>query len=62
MHIYVTGTKNGFGKRDDEIPKFSYETVKWLFGVDAGRHADEPWWFFCVCTVVFLPKWWSRCL
>ena len=44
-------------KRDDKIPNFCN---KRLFGVDAGRCTDEPWQFFCTCTVVFLPKWWSR--
>ena len=28
--------------------------------MDAGRLADEPWWFQCTCTVVFPPEDWSR--
>ena len=56
----VSQTQNGFRKRDDEISKFSYETVKRLFSMDASGSADEPWQFFCACTVVFPPKWWSR--
>ena len=43
-------------KRDDEIPKLSYRMVKWLFGMDTGGCTDEPWQFFCACTVVFPPK------
>ena len=30
--------------------------VKRLIGVDAGRYADNHWWFICTCAVVFLPK------
>ena len=44
-------------KGDDEIPNFCN---KWLFGMDTGGWADEPWQFFCACAVVFPPKWWSR--
>ena len=34
-----------------------------MFGgsdMDAGRFADEPWWFQCACAVVFLPEDLSR--
>ena len=44
-------------KRDDEITNVHN---KQLFGVVTGRCADKSWHFFCTCTVVFLPKWWSR--
>ena len=38
----------------------SYFWLKWLIGMDAGGYADDHRWFVCTCTVVFLPKWWSR--
>ena len=40
-------------KRDDKIPNFHN---KWLFGMDAGRCADEPWQFLFACTVFFPPN------
>ena len=55
--LYMSQAQKWVQKRDDEILNFCN---KWLFGMDAGRCADEPWQFFCTCAVVFLPKWWSR--
>ena len=56
----VTGTKTGLETRRRKNQTKPYFHNKRLFGVDAGRCADEPWQFFCACTVVFLPKWGSR--
>ena len=58
IYIYICLThENGFGKETTMISNFRN---KWLFGVDAGGCTDKLWQFFCTCTVVFPPKWWSR--
>ena len=44
-------------KRDDKVQT---PIIFRIFGVDAGRYADELWQFFCTCTVVFPLKYWSR--
>ena len=41
---YVTGTEKGSEKRRQGLDG--------IFGMDAGRYADELWQFFCTCTVV----------
>ena len=56
--IYMSQAQKRVWKRD-KIPNFHN---KWLFGVDAGGCTDKPWQFFCTCSVVFPPKWWSRWL
>ena len=54
----VTGMKMGLEMKRQH----SVLLVKRLIGVDAGRYADNHWQIACACTVVFLPKWWSRLL
>ena len=41
--------ETGFGKE----MWFEISNVFCLFGMDASGCADELWWFFCPCTVVF---------
>ena len=57
LQIYMSHAWKWVQKRDDEIPNFHN---KWLIGVDTSGFANKPWQFFCSCTVVFPPKWWSR--
>ena len=48
----ITGTEKGLGK---ETKRLRVSIIFGTFGVDAGRCADEPWWFWCACAVVFPP-------
>ena len=48
--IYVTGMEKGLGK---EMTRFGLSVILGIFGVDAGRYADEPWWFHGTCAMVF---------
>ena len=41
----------GIGK---EMNRFAAFVIFGGSNVDAGRCADEPWWFQCACAVVFL--------
>ena len=53
----VSQARKRVQKRNDDI---LYFWLKWLIGMDTSGYADDCWWFVCACTVVFLPKWWSR--
>ena len=43
-----------------EMMRFRLSVIFGIFGMDAGRYADELWQFFCTCAVVFQLKYWSR--
>ena len=52
IYIYICHRhETGFGK---ETTRFRISVTFGLFGMDAGRCADELWQFFCTCAVVFL--------
>ena len=42
--------ETGFEK---EMMRFGISVIFGLFGMDAGRCADELWWFFHACAMVF---------
>ena len=44
----VTGMEKGLGK---EMMRFRLSVIFGIFGMDAGRCADEPWQFCCTCAV-----------
>ena len=60
MCVCVSQAQKWVQKQDDKKPNLTKLSFKRLFGMDASRCTDEPWWFFHACTVVFLPKWGSR--
>ena len=43
--------EKGIGK---EMKRFRAFIIFGGSDMDASRFADEPWWFQCTCTVVFL--------
>ena len=45
---------------EEKMIWFACSNGNWDFRGDAGRCTDESWHFLCTCTVVFLPKDWSR--
>ena len=52
-YIYVYKChRHGKGFRRETM-RFGISVIFGIFGVDAGRCADELWQFFCTCTAVF---------
>ena len=54
MHIYICHRhRKGFRK---EKTRFRISIIFGIFGMDAGRYADELWQFVHACAVVFATK------